>query len=91
VRELCELLEAGEHVQGPINAAFSYDDFELVVTLEYDGTLPYIASDEDPGREMVEEQSFAIGLSGFLSGVFPDRMERSADGKRCRFRLTFFT
>lgn len=90
VRELCELLEAGQHVQGPISASVAYDDFDLVVTLEYEGTLPYIASDQDAGSEMVEEQSFAIGLSGFLSGVFPDRMERSADGKRCRFRLTFF-
>jgi NCS2 family nucleobase:cation symporter-2 len=90
VRELAEILEAGHHVRGPVTAKLSYDDLDLVVALEYDGTLPYIASEQDPGREMVEEQSFAIGLSGFLSGVFPDRMQRSSDGRRCRLRLTFF-
>lgn len=60
VRELYELLEVGEHVKGPITASIAYDDFDLVVTLEYEGTLPYIASDQQPGREMVEERSFAI-------------------------------
>ena len=74
---------------GPIEASFSYDDFELVVDLRYQGMLPHIASDKKPTAEMVEEQSFAIGLSGFLSGVEADRIDRSAQGDSCRLRMMF--
>ncbi|MDX6456743.1 MAG: hypothetical protein QOE55_440, partial [Acidobacteriaceae bacterium] len=39
--------------------------------------------------EMVEEQSFVSGLSGYLSGLHADRVERSAKGEQCEIKLLF--
>jgi hypothetical protein len=38
---------------------------------------------------MVEEQCFVNGLSGDLSGLHPDRLERSAKGEVCEIKLVF--
>jgi hypothetical protein len=40
-------------------------------------------------REMVEEQSFVNGLTGYLSGLHADWVERSAKGEDCEIRLLF--
>jgi hypothetical protein len=37
----------------------------------------------------VEEQSFVSGLSGYLSGLHADRIERSAKGEDCEIQLGF--
>ncbi len=36
---------------------------------------------------MVEEQSFVSGLTGYLSGLHADRIERSARGEACEIKL----
>jgi hypothetical protein len=38
---------------------------------------------------MIEEQSFVSGLSGYLSGLHADRIERSAKGEDCEIKLVF--
>jgi hypothetical protein len=38
-----------------------------VVSIAYRGPLPYVASEQKLPAGMVEEQIFAVGLSGFLS------------------------
>ena len=39
--------------------------------------------------EMVEEQSLVSGLSGYLSGLHADRIDRRARGSDCEVRLGF--
>ncbi len=56
--------------------------------LHYAGNLQTLP-DERPKREMVEEQSFVSGLSGYLSGLHADRLERSAKGEQCEIKLLF--
>jgi hypothetical protein len=58
------------------------------VTLRYPGNLPPLP-DSSPKKVMVEEQSFVSGLSGYLSGLHADRIERSAKGEDCEIRLVF--
>jgi hypothetical protein len=38
---------------------------------------------------MVEEQSFVSGLTGYLSRLHADRVERSAKGEECEIHLLF--
>jgi len=38
---------------------------------------------------MVEEQIFAVGLSGFLSSVVPDRLDSSCDNGECTMVMYF--
>jgi hypothetical protein len=91
IDELLRLIEAGGHADGPLRASISYDDFDLIVFLSYDGSLPYVASEQRLPAGMVEEQIFAVGLSGFLSAVVPDRLDSSCDNGHCQITLFFET
>ena len=91
VNELLHLIEAGGNAQGPLKANLSYDDFDLVISLSYQGTLPYIAMGQKLPAGAVEEQIFASGLSGFLSSVVPDRLDSSCDNGQCELTLYFET
>jgi NCS2 family nucleobase:cation symporter-2 len=91
VSALLRLIEEGGHAEGPITASVSYDDLDLAVKLSYKGTLPYVASEQRLPRGMVEEQIFAVGLSGFLSSVFPDRLNSQQKDGVCEISLQFQT
>jgi hypothetical protein len=58
------------------------------VTLRYRGNLPPLP-DTSPKKVMLEEQSFVSGLSGYLSGLHADRIERSAKAEECEIKLVF--
>jgi NCS2 family nucleobase:cation symporter-2 len=91
ISELLRLIEEGGHADGPITASVSYDDLDLDIQLSYKGTLPYVASEQRLPRGMVEEQIFAVGLSGFLSSVFPDRLNSQQKDGTCEISLQFQT
>ncbi|HEY5953855.1 MAG TPA: solute carrier family 23 protein [Terrimicrobiaceae bacterium] len=91
-RVLSVVDEAIEHVsanaQGPVEIRVGSDSFDVKVVLKYTGNLPNLP-DARPKKEMVEEQSFVSGLTGYLSGLHADRVERSAKGEECEIRLLF--
>ena len=76
------------NAQGPVDIRVSSDSFDVRVALSYTGNLPSLP-DARPKREMVEEQSFVSALTGYLSGLHADRIERSAKGEACEIRLLF--
>ena len=89
--ELLRLIEEGGHADSSITAKVSYDDLDLTIKLNYKGTLPFVASEQRTPRGMVEEQIFAAGLSGFLSSVFPDRLNSQQKDRNCEISMTFQT
>jgi hypothetical protein len=86
VDEAIEQVSAG--AQGPVEIRVGSDSFDVKVALRYAGNLPNLP-DARPRREMVEEQSFVSGLTGYLSGLHADRIERSAKGEECEIKLLF--
>jgi NCS2 family nucleobase:cation symporter-2 len=90
VREVVD--QAIEHVaaktQGPVRIQVGSDTFDIRVTLNYTGNLPNLP-DARPRVDLVEEQSFVSGLTGYLSGLHADRIERSAKGEECEIKLLF--
>jgi NCS2 family nucleobase:cation symporter-2 len=88
---LLRLIEEGGHADSAITARVSYDDLDLAIRLSYKGTLPYVASEQKLPGGMVEEQIFAFGLSGFLSSVFPDRLDSQQKDGICEISLYFQT
>ena len=76
------------NANGPVEIQMGSDTFDILVTLRYTGNLPSLP-DERPKKEMVEEQSFVSGLTGYLSGLHADRVERSAKGEQCEIKLLF--
>jgi xanthine permease XanP len=81
-----------EHVaanaSGPVEIRVGSDTFDITVTMSYTGNLPALP-DARPGKDMVEEQSFVSGLTGYLSGLHADHIERKANGENCEIRLRF--
>lgn len=76
------------NADGPVEIQMGSDTFDILVTLRYAGNLPPLP-DASPRKEMVEEQSFVSGLTGYLSGLHADRIERSAKGEQCEIKLLF--
>lgn len=80
--------QVSANAQGPVEIRVGSDGFDVKVALRYLGNLPNLP-DARPNREMVEEQSFVNGLTGYLSGLHADRIERSAKGEECEINLLF--
>ncbi|HEY5778619.1 MAG TPA: solute carrier family 23 protein [Terrimicrobiaceae bacterium] len=80
--------QVSANAQGPVEIRVGSDNFDVSVSLKYVGNLPALP-DARPKREMVEEQSFVSGLTGYLSGLHADRVERSAKGEECEIKLLF--
>jgi xanthine permease XanP len=76
------------NANGPVEIRVGSDTFDILVRLRYMGNLPSLP-DARPKKEMVEEQSFVSGLTGYLSGLHADRIERSAKGEQCEIKLLF--
>jgi NCS2 family nucleobase:cation symporter-2 len=86
VDDAIERVSASAH--GPVTIVVGSDEFDVTATLTYSGNLP-VLPDARPGRYLVEEQSFVGGLTGYLSGLHADRIERSAKGEACEIKLRF--
>jgi xanthine permease XanP len=80
--------DVAANADGPVELRLGSDAFDVLVTLRYPGNLPPLP-DTRPKAVMVEEQSFVSGLSGYLSGLHADRIERSAKGEECEIKLLF--
>jgi len=91
INALLRLIVEGGHADSPVTASVSYDDLDLAIKLSYKGTLPYVASEQRLPGGMVEEQIFAVGLSGYLSSVFPDRLNSQQKDGSCEISLYFQT
>ena len=78
--------QVSANAQGPVGVLVGSDSSDVKVTLRYVGNLP---SEARPKREVVEEQSFVSGLTGYLSGLHADRVERIAKGEECEIHLLF--
>ncbi len=79
--------QVSANAQGPVEIRVGSDSFDVKVALKYVGNLPSLP-DARPKREMVEEQSFVNGLTGYLSGLHADQIERS-EGEECEINLLF--
>ena len=82
-------IERAHLVAGDLRGRVTYDDFKLVVLIEYTGTLLSLPNVGVRRRVFLEEEAFSYGLADFLTGVYPDRMESSAHGSDVSIRLIF--
>ena len=90
VREVVDqaIGDVAAKTQGPVRIQVGSDSFDIRVTLNYTGNLPNLP-DARPRAELLEEQSFVSGLTGYLSGLHADHVERSAKGEECEIKLLF--
>jgi NCS2 family nucleobase:cation symporter-2 len=97
-RATSSTLQVLEHIaaahllqQGKTRAVVSYDELQLLVEIDYEGSLLTLPNVGVRRRIFLEEESFSYGLADFLTGVYPDRMEAVAHGHKSVIRLFFST
>ncbi len=84
-------LQDANLILGAVKIVVSYDQVDLVINIDYKGTLLSLPNVGQKRSVFVEEEGFAYGLADFLTGVYPDRMEFSSKEKDARIRLYFGT
>jgi len=82
------LADAGLMTGSP-SVVMTYNDFDLTVSIRYQGALLSLPNVGVRKRFFLEEESFAYGLADFLTGVYPDRMEARSEGQNAEIRLIF--
>ncbi len=84
------LIQDSRLADGPITVKIAFDEVTLDIGLEYRGDLLSLPAHRPVSEDnMVEEQPFVKGLSGFLVDVYADRVRSSIDEGLCRITLTF--
>jgi xanthine permease XanP len=88
-KELISQVAKGNLAESQIKLSIHYDQIDIIVEVEYQGNLPpYCSQESNPF--LVEEQFFTTGLAGFLSNIYPDKLESDAVEQLCRIRLHFY-
>jgi NCS2 family nucleobase:cation symporter-2 len=82
------LTDAGLMIGTP-SVVTTYNDFDLTVSIRYQGALLSLPNVGVRKRFFLEEESFSYGLADFLTGVYPDRMEARSEGQNAEIRLIF--
>lgn len=76
------------NAQGPVHLRIGSDSFDVAVEMSYTGNLPSLP-DRKIAREPVEEHAFVAGLTGYLSDLHADAIERHAKDELCEIKLLF--
>jgi NCS2 family nucleobase:cation symporter-2 len=71
------------------SVVMTYNDFDLTISVRYQGALLSLPNVGVRKRFFLEEESFSYGLADFLTGVYPDRMEARSEGQNAEIRLIF--
>jgi len=74
---------------GQPSVVMTYNDFDLTVSIRYQGALLSLPNVGVRKHFFLEEESFSYGLADFLTGVYPDRMEARSEGQNTEIRLIF--
>jgi len=74
---------------GTPSAVMTYNDFDLTISIRYQGALLSLPNVGVRRHFFLEEESFSYGLADFLTGVYPDRMEARSEGQNSEIRLIF--
>lgn len=89
VEEAVEGLKAASGVERFESCRLSYNDMDLVVELRYVGPVVRLPGGSAHYRHLDEEQAFAHGISLFLTGIHPDRVETRSAGDHSIVRFIF--
>lgn len=90
VEDLLQQIESNLEEGSQVDLQAGYDGFDVKIDLSYRGSLPNLsANNTKPKGDLVEEQGFVAGLSGYLSRIRADRIDTASEGNQCRMTLLF--
>jgi len=89
-KEVFERAVFNQNANSDISLTSSFDGYDVVVELSYEGNLPSLITQARlPKHDLIEEQSFASGLSGYLAHTDADRIDLKSYGDQCKLRMYF--
>ncbi|MFH0344773.1 MAG: uracil-xanthine permease family protein [Chromatiales bacterium] len=88
LEDLVDRIAAEDASQGPLRIRCGWDQYDVTIWLTYRGSLPYLPS-QRVRKDMVEEQAFISGLTGYLSSLNADSVEPTVQDGRCQLTLVF--
>ena len=89
VEEIVNHLNEAGLISGPVRLEASYDEVFLEICIDYKGTLLALPAVGVHKGQMFGEDAFVHGIKGFLTGVYPDKIETSAKKDDVKIRLFF--
>jgi len=82
-------LQDAHLIRGKSKVTASYDEVALLIQIDYEGILLSLPNVGVKKNDFLEEEAFAYGLADFLTGVYPDRFDRSAQGTSVTLRFYY--
>ena len=82
-------LQDAHLIHGKSKVIASYDEVTLVIEIDYEGILLSLPNVGVKKNDFLEEEAFAYGLADFLTGVYPDKFDRSSKGKDVTLRFYY--
>lgn len=89
LRQILHHMHETHLVERDLTATLAYNDIDLVIGINYIGTLLSLPNVGVKHTIFLEEESFSYGLADFLTNVYPDRMESLAKGNEVSLKLVF--
>jgi xanthine permease XanP len=89
LNEFFETATAHRLVNGKLEAAVSFDEFNVDVDIRYHGRLMDFPTLKPSERALLEEESALASLSGFLIRQYADRLRSESINSACRIQLHF--
>ena len=89
IEQVLQHLVDADLMTGPPSVTMTYNDFDLTISIRYQGAVLSLPNLGIRKRLFLEEESFSYGLADFLTGVYPDRMDARSAGENAEIRLIF--
>lgn len=88
-KQVFQHLQDGHLIHGKSKLIASYDQVTLLIQIDYEGVLLSLPNVGIKKENFLEEEAFAYGLADFLTGVYPDRFDRSCTGENVTLRFYY--
>lgn len=89
IAEIVQHIRAANLLHGKILLTLRYDQVDIVVQIQYEGDLLVLPLINRMKVFFLEEEAFSFGLTGFLTGVYPDKFEQSIVHDQALLKLYF--
>ena len=89
VAQCIETLTEFQLAKGKINIDASFEEFNLNVDIEYEGTLPVLSATRPSEEELLNDADAFSRLSGYLVTRYADKITSETKNGRCILHLNF--
>jgi len=87
--ESVDVLKAYEMADGPVRIEARFDEFNLDLTMEYQGTALELCDERPEAYELMEDENAMARLAGYMIKKMADRSKVTASDRSCQLQVHF--